>query len=40
MTQVVRNADFKEESDLIRLEFQRNQLGSKVDRLSESPTMY
>ena len=40
MMQVVRNADFKEESDLIRLEFQRNQLGSKVDRLSESPTMY
>lgn len=40
MMQVVRNGDFKEESYLIRLEFQKNQLGSKVDGISASPTIY
>lgn len=37
--QDARTNDFKEDSDLIRLEFQKNQSGSKVDWISESLTM-
>ena len=38
--QDVRTNEFKEDSNLIRLEFQKNQSGSKVDSITESPNMY
>ena len=40
MMQDVRTNEFKEDSNLIRLEFQKNQSGSKVDSITESPNMY